>query len=98
MQDPYISPVDLSGVHNADFYPGLTDAGICHVYNGDTVASTFKEQQKTKELAAALDPRPSHKPLMITGTGKISERSFWLNVADRNVNKYGFSLLFFVRL
>ncbi len=91
LQPPYFTPVDLSKKHDRDIFPALTDVGLCNVYNGDAMASTYSNSAKNSELVNLLDPRESFKPRMITGTGKVSERTFWLNVADREVNTH-FSL------
>ncbi len=85
---PYFTPVDLALKHDKDIFPALTDVGLCNVYNGETMASTYSSTKKHTEFIKLLDPRESFKPKMITGTGKISERTFWLNVADRNVDQY----------
>ncbi len=85
-QEPYIAPVDLSKEHD-EFYAALTDSGHCNVYNGNSLLGTFKagdNDATIKEFASSYDGRKhKFKPLKITGTGKITQVSFWLNVADR---------------
>ncbi len=80
---PYFTPMDLSYTHNKDFFPALTDSGLCQVYNGDAMGVTYSPRNKTKELASMLDPRTEFVPKMITGTGKISERTFWIPIGER---------------
>ncbi len=66
------------------FHPSVTDAGICHVYNGNSMNSTFAPSERTTAFQEALDPRTETViPAMINGTGKIYEVTFWLNIADR---------------
>ena len=77
--------MDLSLKHDSDIFASLTDAGVCHVYNGNPVAATFKTVGKTGSLKRAIDPRSASEfePKQITGTGKNAERTFWLNIADK---------------
>ncbi len=84
-KEPYFSPVDLSHEHDYDFYPALTDSGVCNVYNGQSLRGTYKpEMGRTGNFAATMDPRMALKEAKkINGTGKIAEMSFWLNVADK---------------
>ena len=83
-QEPYFAPVDLS-YKVTDFKPSLTDAGICHVYNGDSLSSIFTPSPRIYDLIYSLDPRAKQiTPLMINGTGKISEITMWLDASNKN--------------
>ena len=85
-QEPYFAPVDLS-LENTDFKPALTDAGICQVYNGDSLLSSFTTSTRIDELQYSLDPRPELiKPHMINGTGKISQITMWLDAGNKYLN------------
>ena len=82
-QVPYLAPVDLT-LQNAGFKPALTDAGICQVYNGDSLLSSFTSSKRVDELHYSIDPRPEIiKPLMINGTGKISQITMWLDASNK---------------
>ena len=82
-KEPYFTPVDLEGI-NIDFTPSITDAGICQVYNGDSIGSLFKETVRVNEFMSSLDPRSeSVPPNMINGTGKISQKVFWLDASNK---------------
>ena len=89
--EPYFSPVDLS-LENTNFNPALTDAGICQVYNGDSLLSSFATSPRIHDLQFSLDPRPnSIKPHMIDGTGKISQMTMWLDAGNKypdNINSF----------
>ncbi len=75
--------MDISGQYDDLFFPALTDDGVCEVYNGDSIRSTYAGGFKADQLANVLDSRASVQPFKIDGTGKVSRKSFWLNVADR---------------
>ena len=81
--EPYFTPIDLS-LENTDFKPALTDAGICQVYNGDSLDSSFASSTRNDELRFSLDPRQgSSKPKKINGTGKISQITMWLDARNK---------------
>ncbi len=84
IQEPHFSPLDLSPNHPKEFVPGLTDSGICEVYNGSPMLATYGSNARVEEFANLLDPRPDaeSKPEMIKGTGKVYEVSFWINLKD----------------
>ena len=85
--EPYFAPVDLS-FENTNFKTALTDAGICQVYNGDSLFSTFSSSARTHELQYSLDPRQeSLNPQNITGTGKISQITMWLDAGNKDKDK-----------
>ena len=77
----------MSGAHDNDLFPVLTDYGVCQVYNARPMRDTFKESTRMSELSRYLDPRPENTfvPKMVNGTGKIFEKTFWINVADRYI-------------
>ena len=96
---PYFGPVDLDN-KNIDFNPSITEAGICQVYNGDSIQSVFKDSSRVTELKDAFDLRSTEiVPNMINGSGKISQKTFWLDVSDKymasmnSFKKYKGSLL-----
>ena len=93
-KEPYFPPVhiNIENTEHTNFKPALTDAGICKVYNGDNLFSTFTSSARTNDLQYSLDPREeSIKPHNITGTGKISQISMWLDAS----NKYTDNVKFF---
>ena len=82
--EPYFAPIDLNTDRFTHFKPSLTDAGICYVYNGDSISSSFATSTRTHELQYSLDPRQeSIKPGMINGTGKISQKTMWLDAGNK---------------
>lgn len=82
--EPYFAPVDLS-YKVTDFKPSLTDAGICQVYNGDSLSSIFTPSPRIYDFQNSLDPRTKQiTPLIINGTGKISEITMWLDASNKN--------------
>ena len=102
---PLFPPLDLSGRHNEAIYPAMTDSGICHVYNGNAMRSTYVARRADTPNSGSLFDldkrcvvmftllimslrlrafrRQEFAPKKIKGTGKVSEKTFWLNVADR---------------
>ena len=85
-QEPYFSPVDLSGLHESDFHASLTDSGVCMVYNGNALKGTYRSSKRVDELSEAFDRRGTTESKKIEGTGRIFEKVFWINVQDRLVN------------
>ena len=85
-QEPYFSPIDLSGLHENDFHASLTDSGLCMVYNGNALRETYSPGKRVDELSDAFDRRGTAESIKIEGTGRIFEKVFWINVADRLVN------------
>ncbi len=80
---PYLRPVDISGKQE-DFSSALTDNGVCVVYNGNSLTSTYRDSARVADLAAAIDSRGKVVPKKINGTGHMYEKTFWLNLADRS--------------
>ena len=86
-KEPYFAPVDLQRNledSNIDFSPSITEAGVCQVYNGDSMHSLFKETPRMDELKSVIDMRNTEiNPQQITGSGKISQMTFWLDASNK---------------
>ena len=82
-QEPYFSPLDMSGAHEGEFQAALTDSGMCMVYNGNALRGTYSPSKRVDELSEAFDRRDASQSKMIEGTGRIFEKVFWINVQDR---------------
>ena len=93
--EPYFAPIDHSldphdpfvrPYKSTNFKAALTDAGICQVYNGDSLHSSYAASARTQELQNSLDPRlESIEPNMINGTGKISQITMWLDAGKKDI-------------
>ena len=89
LQDPYFSPIAVlagpkANLVDRSFVPAVTDRGLCHVYNGQTLRATYdSEDMRAKELSEVFDHRSSWKPYPILGTGKQHEVSWWINLRDK---------------
>ena len=68
---------------DSEFNIGVTDAGLCHILNGEDMRSTFAGTERMKELWESLDKRQSIRVKSIKGSGKIFEKTFWLDIGDR---------------
>ena len=68
-----------------EFHIAVTDVGLCQVYNGEAMRSTFTTTSRIEELAAALDKRDHVMPRRINGSGRIYEKTFWLDIGDRYI-------------
>ena len=53
--------------------------------NGDTMTSTFKPTTRMDDLSTNLDNRDILNPLKISGSGKMHQNTFWLDIGDRSV-------------
>ena len=71
------------GKKYSEFNIGATDAGLCHVLNGEVMRSTYESTSRMEELWGSLDERQKMNPEKISGSGKIYERTFWLDIGDR---------------
>ena len=98
-KQPYFTPVDL-GHKNSNFNPLTTEVGVCQVYNGDSMHSLFKETPRMNDLQNVMDPKKTEfNPQMINGTGKIAQKTFWLDASNKHMasmnslKKYQGSLL-----
>ena len=85
-QEPYLRSLDLE-TDNSEFYLAPTDVGLCQVYNGNSMMSTFAKTDRIEELSSALDQRESYDPKFINGSGKIYQKVFWLDIGDRYVKQ-----------
>ena len=57
------------------------------MYNGNNLHSSYKDSSRIRELSHSLDPRTGlFLPKMINGTGKIYQKTLWLNAADRSLD------------
>ena len=82
MQDAHFSNLDLNKEY--EFHTALTDGGICHVYGGNSLESTFSEQDRVTTFHKNIDPRVGPiLPSKIEGTGQLFRKMFWLDVAER---------------
>ena len=84
VDDPYFTPVDISEA-NLGFHAAMTDAGICQVYNGNSLSSTYTTTDRIMDIEYSIDTKKGIiKPDMIQGTGKISETTMWLDARISN--------------
>ena len=82
LQMPYFTPVDLSK-NNLDTRAAMTDAGVCHTYNGNFLHSTYRGSQRINDFGYSLDTRVGQfLPKHINGTGQISQLTLWLNAKN----------------
>ena len=71
-----------------------TDAGACHVFNGNSLHSTYAENTRANQLKQSLDPRTREvTPEMINGTGNIYQMTMWLDAG----NNYRGSVNYFTK-
>ena len=57
------------------------------MYNGNNLHLSYKDSPRITELSHSLDPRTGlFSPKMINGTGKIYQKTLWLNAADRSLD------------
>ena len=84
-QEAYTVSFELDKAHSDDdeFNIGVTDAGLCYINNGEDMRSTFAETTRMTELWESLDKRQSISPQYIKGSGRIYEKTFWLDIGDR---------------
>ena len=79
---PHFTNMDLSGKYK--FRAALTDGGICHVLNGNSMDATFSSSPRADVFKSSLDERMEEViPDMIHGTGKLFRKTFWLDVGER---------------
>ena len=81
LQIPQFTPLELGQLH--DFRPMLTDTGLCHVYNGNSIGQTFVNVGRNKELKNSFGNGNGFKPAKINGTGFNKEKIFWFDVGIR---------------
>ena len=79
---PHFTSIDLSGKY--EFMAALTDGGICHVLNGNSMDATFSSSPRADVLKSTLDERTEDvTPEKIHGTGKLFRKTFWFDVGER---------------
>ena len=62
----------------------LTDAGLCHVYNGNNIGQTFVNAGRSHNLEQSFEQDISHfNPAKINGTGFQNRKTFWFDVGVR---------------
>ena len=62
----------------------LTDAGLCHVYNGNTITQTFVNAGRNHYLKQSFEQDTSDFfPVTINGTGFQNQKTFWFDVGIR---------------
>ena len=62
----------------------VTDAGLCHVYNGNTISRTFVDAGRIHDLKQSFEQNNSHiNPVKINGTGFQNRKTFWFDVGIR---------------
>ena len=67
--------------------PTLTDAGLCHVLDGNSFGNTYVPTERIVELNSALgSENGTRQPNKINGTGFLNQRTYWLDVGIRLVN------------
>ena len=77
---------DEIGKEKDGFASSLTDAGVCMVYNGNSISGTFTSNPKIDQLAYSVDPRHhTVSPTNINGTGRTSQMTLWVHAWDRKV-------------
>ena len=59
---------------------------MCQVYNGNSMKSTFASTKRTEALWTSLDPRDIITSEIINGSGKIYQKTFWLDIGERYKN------------
>ena len=62
----------------------MTDAGLCHVLNGNSIGNTYVPTERIEKLNGAFGSGDGHfQPTKIRGTGYLHQRTFWLDVGIR---------------
>ena len=62
----------------------LTDAGLCHVYNGNSISQTFEDAGRNTHLKHAFEQTNSHPIISkINGTRFQHQKTFWFDVGIR---------------
>ncbi len=68
-----------------EFHPALTDSGICHVHNGNTIKAVYKDTNRIKDLIDTFETRDAAEPELVKGTGQSHRKDFWIYVGDRTL-------------
>ena len=62
----------------------LTDAGLCHVYNGNSISQTFVNVGRNQYLKQSFELNAGEfHPAKIIGTGFQNQETFWFDVGIR---------------
>ena len=65
----------------------ITDTGLCHVYNGNTISQTFADAGRNQDLKDSFEYNTkTFKPDKINGTGFQKQKTFWFDVGIRYCN------------
>ena len=82
LQVPHLTAIDFK--QNSEFLPTLTDAGLCHVLNGNSIGNTYVRTERIEKLNAAFGSGEGNfQPTKINGTGYLNQKTFWLDVGIR---------------
>ena len=82
LQIPNFTSIDISQGH--EFKPMITDVGLCHVYNGNTITQTFKSAGRNHDLIESFEQdERGYTPVKINGTGFQKQKTFWFDVGFR---------------
>ena len=81
-QEPYLRSFEVE-TDSPEFHLALTDSGMCQVYNGNSLKSTYNATERTEALWESVDTRGEIAPKWINGSGKIYQKTFWLDIGDR---------------
>ena len=82
LQEPYLRSFEID-TNYPEFHISLTDTGMCQVYNGNSMKSTFAPTKRTEMLWTSLDQRYLITPKTINGSGKVYQKTFWLDIGER---------------
>ena len=62
----------------------LTDAGLCHVYNGNSISQSFVNVGRNQYLQQSFEQNAGEfHPAKINGTGFQNQETFWFDVGIR---------------
>ena len=62
----------------------LTDVGLCHAHNGNTISETFVNEGRNQDLKWSFEQDiRDFKPAKINGTGSQKQKTFWFDVGIR---------------
>ena len=79
-------PAGKNGTHSyvsQDFHPAITDNGLCHVWNGETMLQTFKPSKRINSLTDSLGLREKGSIKKIQGAGTRFGKTMWLDMGGR---------------
>ena len=62
----------------------LTDTGLCHVYNGNSISQTFVGSGRNYDLKQSFEQDVvDFSPVKINGSGFQNRKTFWFDVGAR---------------